>query len=357
MERVVVAMSGGVDSSVAAALLRDQGYQVIGATLRLWPPAGADTPGGCCGLDGVEEARRVAQVLGIPHYVLDMADVFAQEVVWHFCAEYLRGRTPNPCVRCNRFVKFDALLHKAGELGADLVATGHYARIEQADGGYLLKKGLDSSRDQSYVLYAMAQRQLSRTLMPLGGLAKERVRQMARGLGLPVAGRAESRELCFAPDGDYGRFLRAVWPQAIGPGPILDGEGNVLGEHAGVLHYTVGQRRGLGVSRGGPWYVVAIDGERNALVVGAREEVYGRELIASDVCWIADEPPRWPTGLKARIRYRHQEADAEVAPLPGGEVARVVFRRPQLAVAPGQAVVFYRDDVVVGGGTIEQVVR
>jgi len=359
--KVVVAMSGGVDSSVTAALLKDEGYEVIGATMQVWPSNEladeADRFGGCCGLDAVSDAKRVAHRLGIPHYVMNFREIFAQKVISDFCREYSLARTPNPCIRCNEYIKFDALLRRAGELDADFVATGHYARIErgEASGRYLLKKGVDRSKDQSYVLYVMTQDQLGHVLTPLGGFAKERVRQIARELGLTVADKAESQEICFIPDGDYASFVKEYIPQAAKPGPVLDREGNTLGEHRGILFYTIGQRKGLGLSAGEPLYVVDIDRERNAVIVGTKGEVYGDELVASNLNWIAIQPPQQPLELKAKIRYRHREADAVITPFLTGDGARVKFRQPQMAITPGQAIVFYHRDTVVGGGTIEQV--
>jgi len=355
----VVAMSGGVDSSVTAALLKEEGYEVIGATMQVWPSNEladeADRFGGCCGLDAVSDAKRVARKLGIPHYVMDFRDVFAEKVISNFCREYSLGRTPNPCIRCNEYIKFDALLRRAKELDADFVATGHYARIErdEASGRYLLKKGVDRRKDQSYVLYVMTQDQLGHVLTPLGGYTKEQVRWIARELGLPVADKAESQEICFIPDGDYTRFVKEYMPQAAKPGPVLDREGTIMGEHRGILFYTIGQRKGLGLSAGEPLYVVDIDRERNAVIVGTKGEVYGDELIASGLNWISIEPP--PLELKAKIRYRHREADAVITPLLTKGRAHVKFKQPQMAITPGQAIVFYHRDTVVGGGTIEQV--
>jgi tRNA-specific 2-thiouridylase len=360
MAKVVVAMSGGVDSSVAAALLKEDGNQVIGATMQIWPSSEladeADKFGGCCGLDAVEEAKSVAYGLRIPHYVLNFRDLFAQKVIANFCGEYSLGRTPNPCIRCNEHIKFDALLSRAKEFDADYIATGHYARIER-DGVHdrrLLKKGIDRTKDQSYVLYVMSQNQLRHALMPLGGYTKERVRQIARELELPVANRAESQEICFIPDGDYPRFFREYVPEGVKPGPILDREGNTLGEHQGILFYTIGQRRGLGISATEPLYVVAIDRGRNAIIVGPKAEVYGDELIVNNLNWIAIETLNQPIYLKAKIRYRHREADAVVTPLPSGDRAHVKFIQPQMAITPGQAIVFYHKDTVMGGGTIAQ---
>ena len=357
-DRVVVAMSGGVDSSVAAALLKEEGYRVIGATMQIWPrdkQADEDRFGGCCGLGAVEDARRVAYKLGIPHYVMNFRDIFAQKVIADFCQEYSLGRTPNPCIRCNQYIKFGALLDRAKELGADFIATGHHARIErdEATGQYLLKKGIDCNKDQSYFLYPLAQEQLEHTLLPIGNSTKDRIREIARELELPVAAKPESQEICFIPDDDYPRFLEDYIPQAAKPGPILDERGNTLGQHRGIPSYTIGQRKGLSISAKEPLYVIAVEPERNAIVVGNKEETYGDGLIASDLNWIAIAKPGQPITVKAKIRYRHPEIEAEVSPLDDGKVY-VKFSEPQMAITPGQAIVFYDKDIVIGGGIIEQ---
>ena len=346
--KVVVAMSGGVDSSVAAALLKEGGHEVIGATMQLRPRDGA----GGCGLEAIDVARKVARRLDIPHYVLDFRYIFSERVIADFCREYRRGRTPNPCVRCNRYIKFGALLEKAREMGADFIATGHHARVERSKTGqYLLKKGADSHKDQSYFLYVLTQEQLKHTLFPIGHLTKARVRGMAAELGLPVADRPESQEICFIPDDDYHGFLKEYLPQAAEPGPILSEEGKNLGRHQGIMFYTIGQRQGLGIAAPQPFYVTAIQPDKNAIIVGYKEAVYGTELIATDVNWIAGRPePDFK--IKARIRYRHPEAAATLTPMDDGRVY-VKFAAPQMAITPGQAVVFYDGDTVLGGGTID----
>ncbi|MCL0041376.1 tRNA 2-thiouridine(34) synthase MnmA, partial [Dehalococcoidia bacterium] len=297
---------------------------------------------------------RVAQELDIPHYVMNFREVFSRRVIADFCREYRRGKTPNPCIRCNQHVKFGALLQRANELGAEYLATGHYARIEQVNKRYVLRKGIDSAKDQSYALYTMTQDQLKHTLMPLGNLTKERVRQIARELNLVVAEKSESQEICFIPDNNYRRFLERHMPQLARPGQITDGEGNVLGEHRGIIHYTVGQRRGLGISAGEPLYVLAINPDRNVIVVGPREEVFESELVAAEVNWVSIEKPTQPIAVEAKIRYLHKQARALVTPLGDGK-AHVRFEQPQMAITPGQAVVFYQGDAVVGGGTIDRV--
>ncbi len=353
-------MSGGVDSSVTAALLCKQGYEVIGVTMQLWPScesaSEADKSGGCCGHSAIADAKRVARILGITHYVMDFRNIFSDKVIADFCHEYSLGRTPNPCIRCNQYMKFDALLQRAKGLDADFIATGHYSRIEydQQRERYLLKQGVDLSKDQSYLLYIMTQEQLRHVQMPLGHLTKERVRQIAQEMGLPVADKAESQEICFIPDDDYPRFLTEYIPQAAKPGPILDQRGNVLGQHRGILSYTIGQRRRLGLSTQEPSYVVAIDHKRNAIIVGSKNNTYKTELIASGLNWVALERLTEPMEVKAKVRYLHQGAKATVTPLDGDKV-QVKFQEPQMAPTPGQAVVFYNEDSVIGGGTIESV--
>jgi tRNA-specific 2-thiouridylase len=342
--KVVIAMSGGVDSSVAAALLKEEGHDVTGATMQLWP---AD--------ERVADARRVADKLGIPHHVMNFRDIFAREVIADFCQEYERGRTPNPCLRCNQYLKFGALLERAREMGADFIATGHHARVEpdEATGTRLLKKGVDASKDQSYFLYPLTQEQLRYTLFPIGNFTKDRVREIAVALNLPVASKRESQEICFIHDNDYPGFLKDYIPRAAEPGPILDEPGNILGRHRGVMFYTIGQRRGLGIASRERLYVRAIEPDRNAIVVGTRDEAYGSELIASNVNWIAKAQPGPSTRIKAKIRYRHPEVEAFIKTMDEGGV-RVRFAEPQMAITPGQAVVFYDGDTVLGGGIIDR---
>ncbi len=349
-------MSGGVDSSLTAALLRDQGYEVIGVTMQIWP---SDDPekeleqGGCCSLSAVHDARRVADTLGIPFYVMNFRELFEEKVIDLFIREYLAGRTPNPCIACNRFIKFDAFLAKAVALGADCIATGHYARIsfEDGRGRWVIRKAEDRRKDQTYVLYNMTQEQLSRTLMPLGEYTKDQVRRMAADYGLKVADKPESQEICFVTDNDYHRFLREKVGEEIKPGPFLDTRGNVLGRHEGLAYYTVGQRKGLGIAFGEPMYVVALDPARNAVILGRHEEVYGSELVAADNNFILYESIEAPLKVEVKIRYSARPAEAEIAPAGEGRI-KVSFREPQRAVTPGQAVVYYQGDYVVGGGTI-----
>lgn len=350
-------MSGGVDSSTTAALLKENGYEVIGVTMQIWPSedlaAEADRFGGCCSLEAVQEARRVAARLGILHYVMNFKKVFEEKVISDFCREYARGRTPNPCIRCNQFIKFDALLMRARALDADFIATGHYARIEFNSSAkkFFLKKGIDPRKDQSYVLYGMTQESLQHTLMPLGGYTKEEVRRMAHQWKLPVADRPESQEICFIPDDNYGRFVERRIEEHARPGAIIDRKGEKLGEHRGILFYTVGQRRGLGISSSEPLYVVEIDRGKNTLIVGREKDIYADELWAEDVNYISKNHLEELTQVQARIRYNMEEAPATVNPLGNGRV-QVRFKKPQRAITPGQAVVFYQGDTVLGGGTI-----
>jgi tRNA-specific 2-thiouridylase len=357
-----MALSGGVDSSVAAALLLEQGYEVIGVTMNTWTD---DIPeeirqnehSGCCSLAAVEDARAVANKLGIPYYVMNFQGHFAGTVIDYFVQEYARGRTPNPCIACNRYVKFSAFLTKARQLECDYVATGHYAVIGEDPrypGRKLLGKSADARKDQTYVLYNLTQEALRHTLFPVGGLEKPRVRELARKYGFVTADKPDSQEICFVYDNDYGRFLQERIPEAIQPGPILNTRGEVIGRHQGLPLYTVGQRKGLGLTTAKPMYVVALDPERNALIVGEDEETYSPGLIASDLNWILVDELTGPVRATAKIRRMAPEAPCTVYPEAGGRV-RVIFDEPQRAITPGQAVVFYQDRWVLGGGTIDGV--
>jgi len=349
--RVVVAMSGGVDSSATAVLLKEQGYDVIGVTMRTWTDS--DGPDGtaslsCPGPADEEDARRVAQTLGIPFYTVDVAQEFQAEVLEYFRREYAAGRTPNPCISCNREVKFGALTEKVRNLGIDFdhFATGHYARMEYDAGRhrYVLRKAADTTKDQSYFLFSLSQEQFSRSLFPLGEHTKEEARMIARGLRLGVDSRPESQDFA-------ARGHPALW-ETTQPGPIVNKHGEILGEHHGLPHYTIGQRKGLGIATGEPLYVTGIDLAANTIVVGSKEDIYSYALIASGLNWVFIEELRQPVEARAKIRYLHKEADAVIAPLEDGRVS-VKFAEPQMAIAPGQAVVFYQGDNVLGGGTIE----
>jgi tRNA-specific 2-thiouridylase len=351
-KRVVVAMSGGVDSSTTAALLVEQGYDVIGIMMRLWAE---ESQGGstnrCCSIEAIEDARRVCYALDIPFYLINYEREFRREVVDLFIAEYARGRTPNPCLACNRRIKFDLLLRRALTMDAQYLATGHYARVRQVDGRYQLLKGCDGEKDQSYVLYMLGQRELRHLLLPLGDYTKEQVRAMARQRGLPVAERAESQDLCFLVDNDYRRFLQAQVPETIRPGPILDTAGRTIGQHKGLPFYTIGQREGLGIAAPEALYVMQIDVIRNALVVGTKAELGRRELVAAEVNYISGQIPQGPLEITAKIRYQAVESEALLIPLEDGR-AQVTFAQPQRDITPGQGVVFYQGEVVLGGGII-----
>lgn len=340
-------MSGGVDSSVAAALLVEQGYEVIGVMLRLW----AESENRCCASQAVEDARRVAAHLGIPFYLLNYEAEFKARVVDYFIAEYSRGRTPNPCLACNRDIRFGRLLRQVQTFGADLLATGHYARVTELNGQYRLLGGADPAKDQSYVLYRLGQEELKKVSFPIGSYLKSEVRGIARRRGLPVADKDESMEICFVSDGDYRRFLCEHAPHVIKPGPILDTSGRELGQHHGLSFYTVGQRRGLGIAAPRALYVVAIDGARNALIVGHEGELGRTALTATDVHYVSGRPPDGPIRVQAKIRYRAAFAAATWTPLDGG-CSRVEFDTPLRDITPGQAVVAYQQDCVVGGGNI-----
>ena len=358
--RVLVAMSGGVDSAVAAALLQRQGHDVVGVTMNIWPEQTADAPAredACCSLSAAEDARRVADLLGIPHYVVNLKDAFARRVIDNFYDEYAQGRTPNPCVRCNQFIKFDALWPKARALDAPYIATGHYARVEHApaygDGGSILLRAADPTKDQSYVLYTMGRRNLGHTLLPLGGYRKEQVRAIARDLGLAVADKADSQEICFVSRGHYSDMVRARTPSAMTPGPILDQQGQEIGRHGGIAAYTVGQRKGvaLRVASSAPRYVLSVLPSSNAVVVGPEQDLFRSELWADDLILTSIENLEPGRRVQARIRYRAVPAPAHVWPAADGRV-RVAFDEPQKAITPGQSVVFYDGDVVLGGAII-----
>jgi len=346
-------MSGGVDSSAAAALLLEQGYDVVGITLKLWPQdCVSRAEDKCCGPQAVTDARSVCHKLGIPYYLIDEADAFQKQVIHYFAEEYKAGRTPNPCVMCNEKLKFGALLDRARQLGGDYIATGHFARLEKRpDGRMLLKKGFDSRKDQSYFLFSLRQNQLARSLFPLGEKTKQDTRQVARECQLKTADKEESMEICFVPDKDYGKFLAAANLVQKHRGEIVDLQGNVLGHHEGIEFYTIGQRKGLGLSTPKPLYVIELDAARNRVIVGDDTALDRAEFTVRNCNWIPFDQPPEEMQVAAKIRYNHPGTPATVRPLAGGE-AKVTLHTPQRAITPGQACVFYDGDLVVGGGWI-----
>jgi tRNA-specific 2-thiouridylase len=354
--RIVVAMSGGVDSSVAAALLADDGHDVVGVSMQLYDHAeqldGARAFGSCCTLDDLHDARRVADALNIPHYILNFERQFDEHVVSNFVREYSTGRTPLPCAHCNSDLKFATLLERARGFGADHIATGHYARVERdATGAHVLKRGIDPAKDQSYFLFSLTQSQLARAVFPVGDRPKETVRDYARRRKLPVAEKPDSQEICFIPDNDYASFVAARAPEQAGGGHIVNEQGQVVGSHEGIHRFTVGQRKGLRIASSSPLYVLALRPAAHQVVVGPKSSLERTSLTASRVNWIGAEPHA-PMRVSAQIRHRHHPAAGLVRAL-AGERAELVFDAPQVAVTPGQAVVFYDGDVVVGGGWIE----
>lgn len=352
----MVGMSGGVDSSVAACLLQRSGYEVIGVTMQIWQeedPFDIEDNGGCCGLTAVEDARRVAQALKIPHYVMDFRREFKSSVIDQFVDEYLRGRTPNPCIRCNRYVKWGALLEKSLRLGADYIATGHYARIRRLENGrYALQASATLEKDQTYALYSLTQEQLAHTLMPVGDYTKEEIRQIAREAGLPVAKKPDSQEICFVPDHDYAGFIdRAAGTRVPGPGNFVTAAGEVLGKHRGITHYTIGQRRGLGLSMGERVFVTEIRPGTNEVVIGTDEELFATEVICDRVNFMSVEDLGSPLRVRAKIRYNHGGEYCLIEKM-AEDMVKCTFESGVRAATPGQAVVFYDGEYVLGGGII-----
>ena len=353
MDKVLIAMSGGVDSSVAAFLMKEAGCQCIGATMKLFhnEDIGVKRTKTCCSLEDVEDARSVAFRLGIPYYVFNFSDDFKGQVIDRFISSYEHGATPNPCIDCNRYLKFERLYERALVLGCDAIVTGHYARIERENGRWLLKKALDESKDQSYVLYSLTQEQLAHTRFPLGALHKSETRRIAEEQGFYNAGKPDSQDICFVPDGDYAAFIARYTGHSCPAGDFVDESGHVLGRHKGIVHYTVGQRKGLGIAADAPLYVKRIDAQENRVVLGGNESLFSRELTARDFNWIAyDTPPR-ELRVTARVRYHQREQAVSVTVLEDGRV-QLLFDEPQRAITPGQAVVLYDGDTVLGGGTI-----
>lgn len=354
-EKVVVGMSGGVDSSVAAHLLKQQGYDVMGVTMQIWQDESTSCQaekGGCCGLSAVEDARRVSEDLEIPYYVMNFRKEFDENVIQYFIDEYTKGRTPNPCIACNRYVKWESLLRRSLGIGADYIATGHYARIEKLENGrYALRKSATAAKDQTYALYNLTQYQLAHTLMPVGEYTKDEIRKIANEINLRVANKPDSQEICFVEDNDYAGFIERETNQKMEPGNFVDTQGNVLGRHKGIIHYTIGQRKGLNLSLGKPAFVVDIKVDTNEVVIGSNTDVFAKGLRADRVNFMTIESLNEERRVMAKVRYNHEGAPCTIR-MVEEDIVEVIFDDPQRAITPGQAVVFYDGEYVLGGGTI-----
>lgn len=350
--KVLIAMSGGVDSSVAAKIMHDRCFECVGCTMKLYDneTAGMCASRTCCALDDVEDARSTAYKIGIPYYVFNFKDDFRRAVIDKFVSAYNSGKTPNPCIDCNRYMKFGKLFERAKVLGCDHIVTGHYARIEKSDGKFVLKKGIDEIKDQSYVLYGMTQQQLAHTFFPLGSMHKSEVRAAAAGMGFVNSDKPDSQDICFAPDGDYAAAIERFSAQSM-PGDFVDLQGRVLGTHKGIIHYTVGQHRGLGLQYHEALYVCRIDATRNTVILGPKSELFSKEADAGDFNWISGEAPEKPVDCKVKIRYRSTEQPATAEVRDDGTV-HISFIEPQRAITQGQAAVLYDGDTVLGGGVI-----
>lgn len=353
-KRVVIGMSGGVDSSVAAYLLKEEGYEVIGMTMQIWQKdLPEDKEGGCCGLSAVDDARRVCQKLDIPHYVLNFRDDFKKHVIDYFIREYEAGRTPNPCIACNRYVKWESMLQKALQIGADYIATGHYAKVikDEKTDRYLLKCSKTLAKDQTYALYNLTQYQLAHTLMPLGDYTKDEIRAIAKEIGLAVATKPDSQEICFVPDNDYASYIEKAVGKKYPKGDFVNKNNKKIGTHKGIIHYTIGQRKGLGLSLGKPAYVTKIDANEHKVFIGDNEDLFTNVVYAKNVNFMPFETLRGTLQCEAKIRYNHKASPCTIKMLEDG-IVECIFKEKQRAITPGQALVFYKGEYVLGGGTI-----